>query len=427
MIELVRESHRLGIPEDSNLKAGMDFRLPQYRREVFLRFYEFHLRYKSHPGAVYYVMPYMASRFNWTAEQKLWYAFINGATQNPLTSWVVFSNFPELEKIDIEKMERWHRDNWRDLQYDTDRRYQKGHLVTMTQDYLSRLAGRTQEEFFGGLCKGTPRENFMPVWHATKAFHMYGRLSTFSYTEYLKIMGLPIECDRLFMEDLSGSMSHRNGMFKVLGREDLQWHSSNPSLEKHTPDMVKWATEEAETLLGEAQTRFGGESFREDVNYHTLESTLCCYKSWHRKNRRYPNVYNDMFCGRIKFAEAKGWDKVGIDFSPFWDARRETLPEHLRLEDRTPDDPGLEPIKQNWYRETGQVIMMDREFDCFSNDFEKQIVRDMNLGEAYSSNEELSSAFSVWKKKKDKLPRKSDSAVSKETEAEDIFKMFESN
>ena len=104
MIELARESQRLGIAEESDLKAGMDFRLPQYRREVFLRFYEFHLRYKSHPGAVYYVMPYMAQRFNWTMEQKLWYAFINGATQNPLTSWVVFSHFPELEKIDIDKV-----------------------------------------------------------------------------------------------------------------------------------------------------------------------------------------------------------------------------------------------------------------------------------------------------------------------------------
>ena len=41
------------------LLRGTDFRMQEYRREVFLRFYEFHLRYRSHAGAVYYVMPYL--------------------------------------------------------------------------------------------------------------------------------------------------------------------------------------------------------------------------------------------------------------------------------------------------------------------------------------------------------------------------------
>lgn len=31
----------------------------------------------------------------------------------------------------------------------------------------------------------------------------------------------------------------------------------------------------------------------------TLESALCTYKSWHRPNRRYVNVYSDMLHGRI--------------------------------------------------------------------------------------------------------------------------------
>jgi len=43
--------------EISDLKIGMDFRELKYRREVFLRFYEFHLKYKSHPGGVYFAMP----------------------------------------------------------------------------------------------------------------------------------------------------------------------------------------------------------------------------------------------------------------------------------------------------------------------------------------------------------------------------------
>jgi hypothetical protein len=42
----------------------MDFRNPKYRREVFLRFYEFHLKYKAHPGGVYIAFPYIQKYYN---------------------------------------------------------------------------------------------------------------------------------------------------------------------------------------------------------------------------------------------------------------------------------------------------------------------------------------------------------------------------
>jgi len=43
----------------------------------------------------------------------------------------------------------------------------------------------------------------------------------------------------------------------------------------------------------------------------------------------------------------------------------------LRLED-SPNDPGLKPPKQNHYRETGQVIMMN-DWPCFKNDFNDKL------------------------------------------------------
>ena len=41
------------LTEIKELKYGMDFRKPEYRREVFLRFYDYHLKFKSHPGGIY--------------------------------------------------------------------------------------------------------------------------------------------------------------------------------------------------------------------------------------------------------------------------------------------------------------------------------------------------------------------------------------
>ena len=125
-IKIGRYCELNGLQEIEDLKKGMDFRNPQYRREVFLKFYEFHLMYRSHPGCVYFIIPYLAEKFNWTKEQKYWFAFINGATQNPLSSWVVFNVFPDFNKITYDDFENWHRKNWRRLDYDIDRRYQKG-------------------------------------------------------------------------------------------------------------------------------------------------------------------------------------------------------------------------------------------------------------------------------------------------------------
>src|SRR5690242_16787050 len=76
----------VGIPEVKDLQVGMDFRKPELRREVFLRFYDFQLKYRAHPGCVYFIIPHLYRTFEWDQEKRLWFAFVNGNTQNPVTS-----------------------------------------------------------------------------------------------------------------------------------------------------------------------------------------------------------------------------------------------------------------------------------------------------------------------------------------------------
>jgi hypothetical protein len=75
-----------------------------------------------------------------------------------------------------------------------------------------------------------------------------------------------------------------------------------------------------------------------------------------------------MFYNRIKKAEKLGWEDHNINFELFWEARKETLPIYLRLEDNK-KDPGLCSEKQNWYREYGIPPMMDKDFECFKNGY----------------------------------------------------------
>jgi hypothetical protein len=358
----------MGIPEIKGLQAGMDFRRPEFRREVFLRFYQWSLKTRSFPGCVYFVMPYLYKTFQWDREQRLWFAFLNGNTQNPVTSWIIFNRFPDLAKLRISDLELWFNQEFRRLAFDTDRRHQKSDFIASVKCYQKLTNGR-QEEFFGGFInKEDQNENFRRAWKVVRErFYSFGRLSTFSYLEYLRIMRLPIDCDQLFLEDMSGSKSHRNGLAKVLGRDDLDWHDSNPTRfgGKYTPEVMAWLKREGALLLEESRQRTAGKSYAYDVSYFTLESTLCTYKSWHRPNRRYPGVYVDMFYDRIKKAEAS-WPEE--DLSLFWYARKTHVPEYLRLEDNS-DDIGTKREKQNHYRLTGQVINLQEDWPCFQNDY----------------------------------------------------------
>jgi len=352
-----------GAPEVSDLVAGLDFRRPEYRREVFLRFYEFHSRHRAHPGGVYYLIPWLAERYGWDIEQKLWFAFLNGCSQHPITTRLLIEQVPDPRAWDRARFERWYSGVYERLGWDTDRRYFKTRLPDCIDSYRKWLAGTEQAERFAAVIGGSePREAFRRVWAAVMRFPYFGRLSSFSYLEYLRLAGLDIECGDLFLRDMKGSMSHRNGLCIVLGRDDLDWHRSNPRFDGHYGEAVlEWLEAEAEALLAEAEARFG--AVLPHVGNFTLESTLCCYKGWHRPRRRYPNVYNDMLYDRLKAAERHGW---GVD--DFWQARRECLPDYLRRED-CPRDVGLTAPKQDHYRLTGQVIMMDRDDPVFANDY----------------------------------------------------------
>ena len=358
------------VTEVTDLKKGMDFRKPIYRREVFMRFYEFHLQNRSHPGGVYFMLPWLQKKYNLDQEQMLWITFINGMSQHIVTTWMLFEQFPTF-RSNADDMQKYIRDNWAQLGWDMDRRYVKNKFGRALECYQKLIGEKTQTQYWNALCNTSDeKQNFRNCWRTVMDdFHYFGRLSSFSYLEYQRIIGLNIDCDRLFLEDMNGSKSHRNGLAVVLGRDDLDWHDKlNPDFQGYRLDHISWLQSQGEALLIGAQERFKDKEYIRDVSYFTLESTLCCYKSWHRKNRRYPNVYMDMFHDRIKKAESASEGKY--DFSLFWNARKESLPEHLLLE-CVESDPGLCPEKQNHYRDTGQVIMMDKMWSCFENNFNR--------------------------------------------------------
>lgn len=364
----MRPLARASAEEVNDLNGVQDFRLPQYRREVFLRFYEFHLENRAHPGGVYFAMPWLARKYGMDDEAKLWMAFLNGNTQNIVTTMMLFKRFPT---INSPGLEAWFTEKYKLLAWDTDRRYHRKDFLKSVDCYR-RLTGGQQREYFRSLEGPSQEDTFARAWKALRDdFYTFGRLSSFSYAEYLRLNGIPLQCNTLFLDDMSGSKSHRNGLAKVLGRDDLDWHKDHGFDGEYQDGEVEWLGVEAEQLLTEARERTARNQQVDptQVNYFTLESAFCTYKSWHRKNRRYANVYNDMFHDRIKLAAERFGDE---EVKEFWDCREDCLPKHLRLE-CCPNDPGLCPEKQNYYRETGKPIMMSKRWPEFDNDFDRRI------------------------------------------------------
>ena len=345
----------------SELKAGLDFRLPQYRREVFLRFYEWSVRYRSFPGGVHYVLPHLAEALGWDTEQRFWAAFLNANTQNPVTTLLLIQEAPTLDRAD-DAVAFWQR-HYRALEWDTDRRYHKARFADAVAGYRALVgSGASPQRRYFKL----PYE-WQAWWGAASSVPTMGRLSTWSYLEYLRILecGAP-DSDTLMLADIPGSRSHRNGLALVSGHDG--WISDKQlgtGPVDYTPDVLGELASVGYGLLREAQRRIPGDR---TVGYLSLESALCTYKSWHKPNRRYPGVYNDMLHDRLTRAE----NRFGRRFGVIWDARRAALPGRMRLEDN-PGDPGCVPVKQNWYLTTGQVIGMAEDWPCFANDFDSRV------------------------------------------------------
>jgi hypothetical protein len=352
----------------------MDFRLPKYRREVFMRFYEFHLKHGIHPGCVYFIFPYLFEKLNMTTEQKLWFCFLNGNTQNPATTLVIFDKFRDFQDVNKEfntEFEAWFNWHYGRLLFDLDRRHHKKFLPKAIQSYKAAV-GKSQEAYFSKLLDKSPGENFTSLYDAvTSSFYGFGRLSTWSYSEYLRIAGVSVEPPDLRLRDIDGSRSHRNGLAKVLGRDDLDYHHSNPGFDgEYSEPVMAWLEEEAALLLRDTRERMESKHYINDVNNFTLESALCTFKSFFRVNRRYPGVYVDMLSDRLRDAR-RLWPKHDI-LGLIEDARRK-LPPHL-LQETKPHDVGLKPEKQNHFIRTGQLVTMGYEDPAFRNDYDESTI-----------------------------------------------------
>lgn len=282
---------------------------------------------------VYSFLPAIADAFDLDMDQRAWLVWLNGNTQNAVTSLLLLEAAPRPQDW-FKAVDFWN-DNFKALEWDTDRRHQKSKFGEATELWFMHYGYEPAEAW-----KNVGAKGWGPTWKYAFGQPYMGRLSSWSMIEYARILlghYIP-DSDTWMLEDKGGSKSHRNGIAVVKGYDATYW-------DEGTPDMLGIVGEleaYADWLLAQVD--------HPDAGRLTMESALCTFKSWGKLNRRYPNVYSDMMYNRIKKAEAR----FGRTFDLLWETRRRDLPLYLRLEDM-PNDPGLCSLKQNWFLETGEV------------------------------------------------------------------------
>lgn len=306
-----------------------DYRLVENRRSYFEHLYRMNLEHGVMPGLVYLYMPELAKRYGWDDEQKLWFAFLNGLTQNPITSLRLFTRLPGVPPVGsaLKHFEDWFNAEWDTLQFDTDRRYQKKDTITAIKAYAIAVDKHgSQHAMLTG-------KSYPELWKLVRNdYFSFGRLSAFSYLEYVYLNGYGADCDDLLFEDKSGSKSHRNGAMFLLGQDCYVWDKRMPNgFNGDYPNfkaLVGWLTIKTDNLLAEFAT---ANPDLKHVGKFTLESNLCTFKN-HFFGRRYPGVYADMAWERIEWADQRGQSAYTDVFK---DMRSQLLPDWLRIECET--------------------------------------------------------------------------------------------
>jgi hypothetical protein len=318
----------------------MDYREKQNRREAFIRWYAWSLKYDDCDPAVW-ATNYLNKRYEHNTEQKLWLCWLYGNTYYLPTAWVLMNEFPDYELATVDRMEQWNTANYKRLRYQTDTKWNKGHLPAMFDSYQKFIGNKTQREVLESYYGDTEEQSFSNLWENVKgSLHKFGRYSTWFYLQHLKhTAGIRISPTSLMLDDYDGSRSHRNGLLLALGKDD-KYDA------KLTGAEYVYLEQEAKSILDETRSRFP--TLSDQIDFFTMETCLCSFKKIFREHHgRYLGYYLDRQAEEIMKCEEDGWH--GIEWQVMWDARNETI--DLRLDNKK----GIDKERFSSFVNTGKL------------------------------------------------------------------------
>lgn len=300
-----------------------DWRKLEHRREAFINWFGWSIELEDCDPSIY-MTNYFFNRFEYNLEQRLWLCWIYGTTYHWPTAYVIWNEFPDMELVGVERLREWNNTNYKRLRYQTDTKWNKGHLAAQYESYKGWVGSSTQEERFKNLLCGDENKDFGTLWEEINGkFFKFGRYTTWFYLQTLKhCCGFKIEPTDLMFSEYSQSRSHRNGFCFAMGKDE--WVD-----EKLTSEEIAFLEKEAKLVLQETKKEFPHVASK--LDFFSMETALCSFKKLFRKrDGRYLGYYLDRQAEEINRVQKDNWE--GIEWLPLWQAREETLsPEYNTL------------------------------------------------------------------------------------------------
>ena len=272
----------------------LDFRLPENRREAYIRYYVWQLRTWDCDTPLA-VMNYLFDRLEYNIEQRFWLCFLYGNTYQIATAYAIWNEMPDKINVNMERLIKWNSDNFQNMKYQTDTKWNKGYLDKMTECYLKEIPG-SQEEYFKRICSSSdPKENYERLRKIIiDKFYKFGRYVCWLYMQSLKIC-CDLNIEPTSMQYGLDTQSSTDGLCYVINKEAWlsRYYLEDGTKKqkrhiKYSERAIRKLDEETDSIIAEVKERFP------DVkpDYFNMETALCSFKKlFRRRNGRYLSYY----------------------------------------------------------------------------------------------------------------------------------------
>lgn len=290
--------------------------IPSSNWDLFKQYYKL-MMYSGDCDPSYPAMNYVADRLELNPSQRYWLAFLYGTNYCLPTTWYIFNEFPDMENIDINRIERWWKINKSRLVFQKDRAKVKNFddFVKCYESYHS-LVGNDQEKAFSQFFNNkSPEERYRDIYKFTisrrehglqHGIYTFGRFTLFIYLEALnEITDLKVLPDKLDFKDGS-SKEPKEGLCYACGLElDTEYYNI------------------LNQQLLQAKYELQKENSEINVNIFNIETVLCAYgKLFRGTNKgRYLGYYIDRMQEDILQMEKNVPE--GVDWDLLWQFRKE--------------------------------------------------------------------------------------------------------
>lgn len=288
---------------DNRDKPYVDWRLPENRIEMCLRSYGWRMKHRDVDHHTYNEA-YM-NQGSMSDEQRIYFSMLFGITYQSSMAWVIWSHFPDIEKINWKTLEDWNNENYARQHFSKDTKYNKGKFIPILKDIHEKVLEK----------HGTLRSwinTFQDFDHALKevmTIYRIGRMSGWLTTQafYEQCAGMSHIVPKNMLATDPSNWSVRSGLVYIYNKPELM---DLDSKKKYSSDDLKWIESREQEFI---------ESCAEFVlptdmsSPFTLETHLCQYKKMIATGGDAPGTpTQDAYTRWYKLKQA--WSELEWDF-----------------------------------------------------------------------------------------------------------------